>query len=237
MGHQIFFKSLTNSYVYNHQTLHPFSLPPTSKSVFIIMRRSSCLIHLRMGLWKRFEQYLLERLAKATLSVVALILCCYGIAGIRTSAQSLLGFMVSRRESTHIVHSSMLLALPPFSACVRIDSVLFLLGFRVAQIRTIFTLPTSFGVPEPLAYVELFTTPNTEEPIVNVGMYRIRRVMEADNRCGQVIPLSLIYRSVHLLPMFGRVPSVWTSDNVLEKCDTFYVNRYIDEHMFSLIFS
>jgi hypothetical protein len=104
-------------------------------------------------------------------------------------------------------------------------------------VRAIFTLPIAFGVPEPLAYVELFTSPNTEEPIVNVGMYRIRRLMEVDNRCAQVIPLSLIYRSVHLLPMFGRESNCWTSENVLEVCDNFYVNRYMDEHMFRLIMS
>jgi hypothetical protein len=101
----------------------------------------------------------------------------------------------------------------------------------------IFTLPIAYGVPEPLAYIELFTTPNTEEPIANVGMYRVRRMMDVDNRCGQVVPLSLIYRSVHLLPMFGRALNVWTSANVLEMCDIFYVNRYVDEHMFRLIFS
>ncbi|KAG9125169.1 hypothetical protein FRC07_008694 [Ceratobasidium sp. 392] len=45
-------------------------------------------------------------------------------------------------------------------------------GFRIAQVQVIFILPEPFGVPEALAYVELFTVPHCEGPITNIGMHR-----------------------------------------------------------------
>ncbi|QRV97139.1 DNA-dependent ATPase [Ceratobasidium sp. AG-Ba] len=111
-------------------------------------------------------------------------------------------------------------------------------GFRVAQVRAIFALPPDYGVPEPLAYVELFTAPRSEAPIVHIGLHRVRHAVVHNKRSAQVIPLSLIYRSVHLLPMFGGRNSHWdcASSNVLEVCTTFYVNRYLDEHSFMLLY-
>jgi hypothetical protein len=111
-------------------------------------------------------------------------------------------------------------------------------GFRVAQLRAIFSLPDSFGVPEPLVYLELFTSPHGDNPIANIGMYRVRRAEQGGTRCAQVVPLSLIYRSVHLLPMFGSRTSAWNWEptNVLETCNVFYVNQYVDTHSFGLLF-
>lgn len=111
-------------------------------------------------------------------------------------------------------------------------------GFRVAQIRAIFTLPDSFSIPEPLVYVKMFTSPQREDPIANIGMYRVRREMRGGIHSARVVPLSLVYRSINLLPMFGGRGSGWnwTSANVLEKCGVFYVNRYLDEHSFKLLY-
>ena len=51
-----------------------------------------------------------------------------------------------------------------------------------------------------------------------------------------VIPLRDIRRSVHLFPRFGRVaPADWTSNNVLDQCDIFYLNDFTDRHLFRII--
>lgn len=66
------------------------------------------------------------------------------------------------------------------------------LGFRVAQVRAIFTLPDEYGICE-LTYVEMFTMPHTQDPIRHVGLHRIRREMFQEQRVARIIPLSLIY--------------------------------------------
>ncbi|QRV91854.1 hypothetical protein RhiJN_19872 [Ceratobasidium sp. AG-Ba] len=118
------------------------------------------------------------------------------------------------------------------------DGCPLLLGLH-AQLRVIFTLPESLGVPEALAYVELFTLPRFEDPISNIGMHRVRRAMALGVRKAQIVPVAQLYRSVQLLPIFGGRKSGWdwAHTDALEVCDTFYVNRYLDEHTFMLLFS
>lgn len=96
----------------------------------------------------------------------------------------------------------------------------------VAQIRVIFRLPEDFGMfTEPLAYVEWFTPLSSLVP--DIGMYKISPSTRRNQRRASIIPLSQVERTVHLIPKFGRaVDSSWTSDNVLEKCKSFYVNPY-----------
>lgn len=55
-------------------------------------------------------------------------------------------------------------------------------------------------------------------------------------REASIIPISTIKRSLHLYPLFGPVaPREWTSDNVLEECDTFYVNPFSDNYMYNSV--
>jgi len=65
-------------------------------------------------------------------------------------------------------------------------------------------------------------------------MYKIgQSTVRSHERVVSIIPVSNITRSVHLIPKFGAVaPRHWTSGNVLEECDTFFVNCYIDRHAF-----
>ncbi|KAF8835183.1 hypothetical protein BDN67DRAFT_992522 [Paxillus ammoniavirescens] len=115
-------------------------------------------------------------------------------------------------------------------------------GYRVAQVRVVFTLPPSARrhlfpdineyVPEHLAYVEWFS-PFSTHPELNHGMYKVTRTIRNGERIASVIPVSSISRSVHLFPKFGAVaPREWTSSNVLELCNTFYVNPFTDRHAY-----
>jgi len=103
----------------------------------------------------------------------------------------------------------------------------------VGQIRVVFSLPGDEAQvpPERLAYVEWFsefTSPESDH-----GMHKLKRSMEGGARVASIIPVSSIRRSVHLFPRFGRmrVPENWTSHNVLENCNTFYLNPFVDRHM------
>ena len=63
-------------------------------------------------------------------------------------------------------------------------------------------------------------------------MYKVSRSFAADGaREGDIVAVSRIQRSVHLIPMFGekeRNNKDWTSANVLDKCDEFYLNDFKD---------
>jgi hypothetical protein len=115
------------------------------------------------------------------------------------------------------------------------------LGFRVAQVRLIFTLPQNIikdlppdvKPPTHLAYIELFQ-PLTPAPDPNHGMYKVSRSLNAaGERMALIIPVEEIHRSVHLYPKFGTVtPRNWTSSNVLEQCTQFYTNPWTDRHAY-----
>ncbi|KAG2365018.1 hypothetical protein BDR07DRAFT_1470591 [Suillus spraguei] len=114
-------------------------------------------------------------------------------------------------------------------------------GYRIGQIRAIFSIqerdarflfPPAHQPPKHLAYIEWFK-PFPSTPDSRHGMYKINRLVRSGERVASIIPVSNIVRSVHLIPKFGPVaPHHWTSNNVLEECDTFFVNCYIDRHSF-----
>jgi hypothetical protein len=93
--------------------------------------------------------------------------------------------------------------------------------------------------PEHLVYVEWYTKfPRNPDP--NHLMYKISlerdRASPSGNGIGSIVPLSDIVRSVHLFPAFGlSAPADWTSSNVLDHANTFYVNPFTDRHLYRLI--
>ena len=113
-------------------------------------------------------------------------------------------------------------------------------GYRVGHIRVTFSLPpTSFPelfdehveVPEHLVYVQWFSQFAAQGPDPNHQLYKISPLREEDGSpvCS-VIPLANVRRSVQLFPRFGQfAPPEWISSNVLDLCDTFFVNNFTDK--------
>ncbi|KAJ7736986.1 hypothetical protein DFH07DRAFT_753191 [Mycena maculata] len=118
-------------------------------------------------------------------------------------------------------------------------------GYRVAQVRVVFSLKPQHikGLftperppPKHLAYVEWFS-PFTPQPEPHHLMYKIRRSMKDGYCITSVIPLANIRRSVHLLPKFGPVaPPDWTSSNVLDECEAFFVNSFSGRHIYATLY-
>ncbi|KAG2154472.1 uncharacterized protein EDB93DRAFT_1320123 [Suillus bovinus] len=80
-------------------------------------------------------------------------------------------------------------------------------GFRVGQVRAVFALPAK-SIP-------LLFPPTVE----------LSRSMDGGEKVASVVPLANIVRSVHLIPNFGAVvPREWTSDTVLDDCNSFWLN-------------
>jgi len=84
---------------------------------------------------------------------------------------------------------------------------------------------------EHLAYIEWFTAFVAPDP--NHGMLKVNRQLDGTDHVASIVPISSIRCSVHLFPKFGlKVPEDWTSENVLEKCNTFYLNQFSDRNMY-----
>jgi hypothetical protein len=104
---------------------------------------------------------------------------------------------------------------------------------RLAQIRVVFKLPSHYGnFPHPLAYIEWFRPLRAPEPAT--GLYRLARSTRNQRRFGAVISVQDIFQAGHLMPRFGagKVDASWLSGDVLERADEFYVNPYINFHLF-----
>lgn len=68
-------------------------------------------------------------------------------------------------------------------------------------------------------------------------MYQVGRALKDDGtREASVVPLDRVWRSIHLYPRFGStVPREWTSTNVLELCQDYYVNPFTDRHVYGTV--
>ncbi|KAG1825461.1 uncharacterized protein BJ212DRAFT_1443604 [Suillus subaureus] len=91
--------------------------------------------------------------------------------------------------------------------------------------------PPTFDIPPHLAYIEWFT-PFPSTPDRNNGLYKLSRSMRSSDRVASVELVGDIEHSVHLIPRFGDIaPQEWTSETVLDDCNTFWLNSYIDRHI------
>ncbi|TFK64692.1 hypothetical protein BDN72DRAFT_774279 [Pluteus cervinus] len=133
--------------------------------------------------------------------------------------------------------------------------------YQVVQVHAIFTLPMSivsefladdpdFGIPDNLsssntsieedrspihlAYVDMFTKFGTVNDVHS--LYQIKRLVKDSEQVSRIVPISYLHRSVHLFPKFGpRADPSWTSSNVLDRCEHFFVNEFSDRNMYVLL--
>ncbi|KAG2131435.1 uncharacterized protein EDB93DRAFT_1323215 [Suillus bovinus] len=87
-------------------------------------------------------------------------------------------------------------------------------------------------IPSHLAYIEWFM-PFRSTPDQCHRLYKLSRSFRGGEELTSIVPLANIVRSVHLIPNFGAiVPQEWTSDTVLDDCNTFWLNSYLDRYTF-----
>ncbi|KAF8804478.1 hypothetical protein BYT27DRAFT_7258947 [Phlegmacium glaucopus] len=105
-------------------------------------------------------------------------------------------------------------------------------GLRVAQVHVIFDLPPQFGVHTcPLAYIKWFTPLGMPDRVT--GMYVVRRSTRHHHPNAEIVSVDRFVRGCHLMGKVGRVlDRTWTTDNILQKATSFWVNSYINADMF-----
>ncbi|KAF7333704.1 hypothetical protein MVEN_02326700 [Mycena venus] len=108
-------------------------------------------------------------------------------------------------------------------------------GLCVARVRVIFRLPEQYGAyPDPLAYIDWYR-PLTR-PVANLGMHQVSLSSRNHRQKSEIIPVTEIFRSCHLIPVFGRsIDPTWTAECVLDQCKSFYLNPYLRHHDFYLL--
>ncbi|KAI0681780.1 hypothetical protein BC835DRAFT_1409671 [Cytidiella melzeri] len=109
-------------------------------------------------------------------------------------------------------------------------------GLRIAHVRAIFNVPKHFNVgnAHPMVYLEWFTPFHTPDTVT--GLHIITRLTRRHLPYREIVEADRIVRNCYLQPKCGRVQDVgWTSEAVKDICRVFYVNSYIDYHMFLLL--
>ena len=116
-------------------------------------------------------------------------------------------------------------------------------GHVVAQLRVIFQpVMRREAQAEFLAYVEpLIPTSvvaredgemeGARDP--NSGLIEVKRLYKPDlSRFGMVIKLTDIWRSVDLVPVYGRRCPEWTGETAYAEAQSFWINIYSDKETF-----
>jgi hypothetical protein len=85
----------------------------------------------------------------------------------------------------------------------------------------------------PCAFVQWFTLNDFDE---DSGMWVVQPEVSDGMPICLVIHLDAIFRSAHLLPIYGNkpVPHIVFSYNSLDAFSSFYVNRFINYHVFGV---
>ncbi|KAI1784413.1 hypothetical protein LXA43DRAFT_1101448 [Ganoderma leucocontextum] len=109
-------------------------------------------------------------------------------------------------------------------------------GVCAARIRAIFWLPAHLGVlPHPLMYVQWFRPFRGPEP--KSGLFTTSHSTLNKACRHSIVSANTLLRSCHLIPKYGLddVDPEWTSDTVLDECSDFFLNTYLDFHMFHVL--
>jgi hypothetical protein len=119
-----------------------------------------------------------------------------------------------------------------------------IVGYHIGCIHIVFSLPEHFlstmfldkaEIPQHLVYVEWYS-PLLDNPEPNHLLHKVSTQKEPDGtHICSIIPLANICCSVHLFPKFSPfAPQDWTSSNVLDLCNTFFVNDFTDRQTYVL---
>ncbi|KAI0741314.1 hypothetical protein C8Q80DRAFT_1273779 [Daedaleopsis nitida] len=108
-------------------------------------------------------------------------------------------------------------------------------GLRPGHIRIIFTLPSEFGYPDPLIYVQRFRPLRQADAIM--GLPPTSHATRQSQRHVEIVRASDLVRSCHLIAkMDDEELANFDSDmDVLDLPLTYLLNRYLDFHMFDLL--
>ncbi|KAJ3859983.1 hypothetical protein EV359DRAFT_75404 [Lentinula novae-zelandiae] len=101
-------------------------------------------------------------------------------------------------------------------------------GIQVAHVRLLFRLPSEIAsFHHPLAYVQWFK-PFQKDPVKDLNLFKLSYSFQQHYPHCSIIPVTQIIQTCHLYPAYGRsVDATWTSDNILDKCSSFYLNVYL----------
>ena len=84
-----------------------------------------------------------------------------------------------------------------------------------------------------LAHIEWYSKLG-RNPDKNHGMYKIRKLEQIE---GVVVPLSNIRQGCMLFPDFTKgVQQGWNSKNILDKCNTFFINNWQSKYTYQTIY-
>ena len=74
----------------------------------------------------------------------------------------------------------------------------------------------------------------------NSSFYKVKKSkkIETNELDTDIIPLNLVKQSIQLIPVFPRNSSdiTWTSDTVLDICNTFYINNWTSIRTYQCIY-
>lgn len=124
--------------------------------------------------------------------------------------------------------------------CIFVDNGSSVPGFRgmiAARVRLLFSFNHN-EITYPCALVEWFRTVG-EKPDEDTGMWMVEPEFEAPRkRSMSVIHLDCVLRGAHLLPIFldQPVPRNVSYFDSLSRFRAYYVNKWIDYHVFETVF-
>jgi hypothetical protein len=123
---------------------------------------------------------------------------------------------------------------------------LYLLGYHIGRVHVIFLLPKKshhilFNKPahqisQHLAYVEWYTQIN--DPMSHHFLHKVSTMKDPKGYyiCS-IVPIDWIQCSVHLFPRFrAHTPQEWTSSNILDMCQMFFINVFMDHHLYQIMY-
>lgn len=110
-------------------------------------------------------------------------------------------------------------------------------GFRVGRVRCIFRVPPEIAIyAHPLVYIEWFTEFKQSKER-GIDMYLVQPASDPSGiPLASVLRLGAIRRSCHLLPNWGKKANLlWTNENILDVCPSFYLNDFLDNHLYQVL--